>query len=256
VKPYADHFSSLASSYAECRPHYPEELFAYLASLVRRHELAWDCAAGSGQATLALAKRFRRVVATDLSAAMLARAPRHPRVEYRAAPGEVSGLDDGSADLVTVAQALHWLDLDPFYTEVRRVLVPGGALAVWTYGVMHVEHPGLEAALQRFYTETVGPYWPEGRCHVESGYRTLPFPFAETEAPSFVMQVRWTLPHLLGYVRTWSATQRFHESVGRDPVDRLGQELLPLWGDAEAGREIWWPLSVRVGRAVYSGGAA
>jgi SAM-dependent methyltransferase len=248
VKPYADHFSSLASGYAECRPGYPVELFVYLAGLVARHELAWDCAAGTGQATLALAGIFRRVVATDLSAAMLEKAPPHPRVEYRATPGEVSGLDHATVDLVTVAQALHWLDLDPFYAEVERVLVPGGVLAVWTYGILHLDHAHLQASLERFYLETVGPYWPVGRCHVESGYKTLPFPFGEIEAPSFAMQVQWTLPQLLGYVRTWSATRRFHEAVGHDPVDQLGEELADLWGAPETSRPIRWPLSLRVGR--------
>jgi SAM-dependent methyltransferase len=248
VKPYADHFSSLASSYAECRPGYPAELFAYLASLVSRYELAWDCAAGTGQATLPLAGIFRRVVATDLSAAMLEKALPHPRVEYRAAPGEVSGLDPGTVDLVTVAQALHWLDLDPFYAEVKRVLVTGGVLAAWTYGILQLDHPDLHGSLERFYLGTVGPYWPAGRCHVESGYRTLPFPFAEIEAPSFAMQVQWTLPQLLGYVRTWSATHRFHEAVGHDPVDQLRKELADLWGAPETSRRIRWPLSLRVGR--------
>jgi len=248
VKPYADHFSSLASAYAECRPSYPAELFTYLAGLVPRHELAWDCAAGNGQATLPLAAIFRHVVATDLSAAMLEKAPPHPRVEYRAAPGEVSGLEPQTVDLVTVAQALHWLDLDPFYAEVERVLVPGGVLAVWTYGILRLDHPDLHASLERFYRETVDPYWPVERRHVESGYRTLPFPFAEVAAPSFAMQVHWTLPELLGYVRTWSATRRFHEAVGNDPVEPLGQELAPLWGSPEAPRRIRWPLSLRVGR--------
>jgi SAM-dependent methyltransferase len=249
VKPYADHFSSLASGYAECRPGYPRELFTYLGGLVHRHELAWDCAAGSGQATLPLAAIFRRVVATDLSAAMLEKAPFHPRVEYRATPAEASGLDHQTVDLVTVAQALHWLDLDPFYAEVKRVLVPGGFLAVWTYGIPHLDHADLDARLQRFYWETVGPYWPEGRRHVESGYQTLPFPFAELESPSFAMQAEWTLPRLLGYIRTWSASRRFHEAMGHDPVERLGQELAGLEGFVDAPRRVSWPLSLRVGRS-------
>jgi SAM-dependent methyltransferase len=250
VKPYADHFSSLAPGYAECRPGYPSELFAYLAGLVRRHELAWDCAAGTGQATLPLASIFRRVVATDLSATMIQNALPHPRVEYHVAPGEASGLDHRTVDLVTVAQALHWLDLDPFYAEVERVLVPGGVLAVWTYGILRLDHADLDLSLERFYRETVGPYWPGGRRHVESGYQTLPFPFPELEPPSFVMQVEWTLPQLLGYVRTWSAAHRFREVVGHDPVEPLGRELACLWGPSGAARLIRWPLSLRVGRLV------
>jgi SAM-dependent methyltransferase len=248
VKPYADHFSRLASGYRECRPEYPAELFGYLASLTSRRELAWDCAAGSGQATIPLALHFRRVVATDASAAMLERAPRHPAIEYRVAPAESSGLPDDSVDLVTVAQAMHWLDLTSFYAEVGRVLLPGGVVAVWTYGRQILGIGALDLLLEHFYDGVVGPYWPPERCHVESGYRTLPFPFSEIKPPSFVMEAHWTLGQLLGYVRTWSATQRYREIVGNDPVERLGQELARDWGAPDALRRIEWPLSLRVGR--------
>jgi SAM-dependent methyltransferase len=249
VKPYADHFSRVASGYAECRPPYPDALFDYLGQSVSRHELAWDCAAGSGQATVPLARLFRHVVATDASAAMLERAPRHPGIEYRVAVAESSGLPSQAVDLVTVAQALHWLDLAAFYREVERVLAPGGALAVWTYGMLHLDHGSLDPLLERFYRNTVGPYWSPERSHVESGYRTLPFPFDEIPSPPFDMRAEWTLSQLLGYIRTWSATQRYREAVGTDPVEQLGSALAREWGDEDEIRCIRWPLSVRVGQS-------
>jgi SAM-dependent methyltransferase len=248
MKPFADHFSSVASAYAACRPRYPASLFSYLSGLPPHHELAWDCAAGSGQATLPLAGRFRRVLATDVSAAMLECAPRHPGVEYRVRRAEDSGLVDSSADLVTVAQALHWLDIEPFYAEVERVLAPGGVLAVWSYASQLLGDDALDGMLTGFYTEVVGPYWPAGRRHVETGYRTLPFPYAELEAPAFAMEERWTLPQLVGYLGTWSATQRFREARGYDPVAQLADELARSWGDPTSVRLIRWPLSLRVGR--------
>lgn len=248
MKPYADHFSRLASGYAECRPRYPDTLFDYLGQSVRRRELAWDCAAGSGQATVPLARLFRRVVATDASAPMLDQAPRHPRIEYRVAVAESSGLRDKSVDLVTVAQALHWLDLAPFYVEVDRVLRPDGILAVWTYGSPYLENRAIDRVLERFYREIVGPYWPPERSYVESGYKTLPFPFAEIAAPPFDMEAHWSLAQLLGYIRTWSATQRYRETVGTDPVEQLGADLARDWGNPEGTRRVRWPLSVRVGR--------
>jgi SAM-dependent methyltransferase len=248
MKPYADHFSRLAAAYAACRPRYPPELFSYLSELPARRELAWDCAAGSGQATLPLTGRFRRILATDVSAAMLQRAPRHPSVEYRVGRAEDSGLPNSSADLVTVAQALHWLDIEPFYAEVERVLTPGGVLAVWSYAGQLLGEATLDARLSRFYSEVVGPYWPAERRHVEAGYRTLPFPYPELEAPAFAMEERWTLSQLLGYVGTWSATQRFREEQGYDPVPQLAGELATGWGDPAAVRRVRWPLSIRVGR--------
>jgi SAM-dependent methyltransferase len=242
----ADHFSRLAVSYASCRPRYPEELFDYLAGVVDRRGLAWDCGAGTGQATIPLASRFDRVVATDISGSMLEQAPRHPRVNYRVAPAEASGLPPASVDLIAVAQALHWLDVKAFYGEAARVLVPGGVLAVWSYASPQLDGATLQRELSRFYGEVLGPYWPVERRHVEAGYRTLPFPFEELDPPAFAMEERWTLPQLLGYVGTWSATQRFRDVAGQDPVTQLERDLAPHWGGS--ARLVRWPLTARLGR--------
>ena len=96
-----------------------------------------------------------------------------PGIRYRVAPAETSGLTGGSVDLVTVAQSLHWFDLEAFYREVRRVLRPGGVLAVWSYNLLQIA-PGVDAVMDRFYREHLGPYWPAERRHVENGYRDLP----------------------------------------------------------------------------------
>jgi len=102
--------------------------------------------------------------------------------------------------------------------------------------------------VRRFYADIVGPYWAPERRHVESGYRTLPFPFPELEPPVLAMEELWSLAQLLGYVGTWSATQRFREAVGHDPLGQLEQDLAQHWGDPSTARRIRWPLSLRVGR--------
>lgn len=171
----------------------------------------------------------------------------HPRVRRYTAPADASGLPDDAVDLVTVAQALHWFSLPAFWTEARRVLRDGGIVAVWSYGSQHVDEVEVDRRLQAFYGDIVGPYWAPERRLVETGYRTLEFPFEELEPPPFDMALEWTLPELLAYVRTWSATNRFLKEHGFDPVDQLGQELEPHWG---AGvRRVSWPLSLRVGRS-------
>lgn len=245
---FADHFSRLSAQYAAYRPGYPAALFEWLASETTTHDLAWDCATGTGQAALGLTHHFRRIVATDASAQQIEAAAAHPQIEYRTVPAENSGLPAQSADLITVAQALHWLDLKRFYPEVRRILKPGGLFAVWTYGLQTVEDANINAQLQTFYTDTVGPYWPPERALVESGYRTLPFPFEETEAPVIQMQADWPLPALLGYFTSWSATARYRQSTGCDPIPALGHALAKAWGDPATPRSITWPLSIRAGR--------
>jgi SAM-dependent methyltransferase len=245
---FADHFSAVAKEYALFRPRYPEALFDYLATLVPADAWVWDCAAGSGQATEGLARRFARVVATDASAEQLAHAPRLPNVEYRAALAEDSGLPSAAFSLVTVAQALHWFDLPRFYAEARRVSRPGGVLAVWCYATCELEGSVANALLARYYSETLGPYWPPERRHVEAGYRTLPFPFEEFPAPAFHMEAEWTLPQLLGYLATWSARRRFLAETGLDPLVPFAQELARHWGDPERPRRVRWPVLLRVGR--------
>lgn len=247
---FADHFSARAGGYAAFRPDYPTELVDWVASLAPSRALAWDCATGSGQAAVALAERFERVVATDASAAQIASARPHPRVAYRVARAEASGLEAASAGLVTVAQALHWLDVPAFWSEVRRVLAPRGAVAAWGYGNPRLDDARADRVLTRFLAETVGPDWPPERAILLDGYRSLPFPFEEVrEAPRFELTRAWTLDELLGYVSTWSATARHAERTGRDPLPELAEALRPLWPAGDGSRStVRWPITLRAGR--------
>jgi SAM-dependent methyltransferase len=199
---------------------------------------------------VSLAATFEQVIATDASVAQVRQAVPHPRVAYHVATAEAAGLAAASVELITVAQALHWFDLDRFYSEARRVLVPGGVLAAWTYAVLRVDGGPIDAALGEFYSDVIGPYWPEERRLVETGYRTLPFPFDEISIISPPMVASWTWSRLIGYVRTWSAVQRYMEAKGTDPVPALEQRIAAHWGEAESQRRIEWPLTVRVGRTL------
>jgi ubiquinone/menaquinone biosynthesis C-methylase UbiE len=248
VSGFRDHFSTLAARYADFRPTYPKELFAYLASTVNAQDLAWDCACGNGQASRDLAPYFETVIATDASAQQINAAEAYPKIEYRVAPAENSGLENATVDLVTVAQALHWFDLEKFYAEARRVLKRDGVLAVWTYSVASIEGGPLDEVMQDFYWNRIGPHWPPERRHVEEGYRTLPFPFPETEAPKFEMKARWTLAQLIGYFSSWSGTKRYIEANGKNPLPQVEAEMLALWNDPSVPREVTWPLALRVGR--------
>lgn len=244
---FPDHFSALADRYAAFRPPQPNDVIDYVASLAPQQRVAWDCGTGNGQAAVGLAEHFERVIATDASAAQIANAHPHPRVTYSVATAESSGLPDRVADLVTVAQALHWFDLEAFYDEVRRVVVAGGAIAVWSYGDVTTNDAGIRLALQHFGRDTVAPYWPPQRKLVDSGYRTIPFPFREIETPSFVLTAQWTLPQLVGYLGTWSAAAAYTRATGRDAVADTLPELSAAWGDPATARVISWPISIRAG---------
>lgn len=245
---FKDHFSQQAPDYARYRPNYPARLFAWLAGIAPARDTAWDCGTGSGQAAVGLAGHFERVVATDPSRSQLEHAESHPRVEYRIAPAEVSPLGTASVDLVTVAQAIHWFDLERFYAEVRRVLKPDGIIAAWTYTLLDVE-AGIDELLTDFYRNVVGPYWPPERRMVDDRYRSLPFPFEPIEAPAFEIRTEWSRDDLLGYLGTWSATQACMKAKGVNPLVDFAHRLAPLWPDAALVKTLRWPLHMRVGRA-------
>jgi SAM-dependent methyltransferase len=242
---FQDHFSARAELYAQARPTYPPQLFADLAALAPSRRCAWDCGTGNGQAAVALASLFDRVIATDPSTAQLREAQPHPRVRYEVAAEDASGLPAGSVDLVTAAQAAHWFDQARFHAEVRRVLRPGGVVAIWCYGLCEVA-PEIDGRVVSFYCDTVGNYWPPERRHVEDGYRSLQFPIPEVPFPMHVMERRWTLAEFGAYLGSWSAVERFHKARDADPVAAFLDALAPAWGAAP--RLVRWPLAGRLGR--------
>ena len=187
---------------------------------------------------------FDRVIATDASEKQIANAQSHEIVEYRVAPAENSGIGSKTIDLIMIAQALHWFDLDRFYAEARRVLKPHGVLAASAYNLLHIE-PAIDEVVNRYYYEVVGPFWPPERKLVEQ-FADLPFPFHKVDAPTFEMTAQWNLDHLLGYLQTWSSTQRFIAVKGSDPLEQIIDELRSAWGDSYQTRKVVWPLTLRI----------
>lgn len=244
---FKDHFSGHTELYTRYRPTYPAALFAFLAGLVPDHDCAWDCATGNGQAAIGLSAHFTRMVATDASAEQIAHAPARPGIDYRVAPACDSGLADASVALVTVAQALHWFDVEAFYAEARRVLKPCGVLAVWSYGLTRV-NADVDAVVDRLFGPVTGAYWPPERRLVDEGYASLPFPFATLAVPPFEMRMQWRCDRFANYLRTWSGVQRYWKATGRDPVGEIEPALREAWGDPDAARAVTWPLLVKAGR--------
>jgi len=244
---FKDHFSGRSADYTLYRPTYPSELFSWLAGLTDRHDLAWDCGCGSGQAALELVHHYKGVIATDPSRQQIDNAIPHERIRYAVATAEDSGLEPASIDLVVVAQALHWFDFGRFYAEVERVTRPGGVLAAISYGEVRVAG-APDPVVSRFYHDLIGPYWPAERRYVDERYATIPFPFPEITAPPFAMTAEWNLEHLLGYLGTWSAVKEYEKRNGSDPLKMIEAELAAAWGEPGDARRITWPLFLRVGR--------
>jgi SAM-dependent methyltransferase len=243
---FSDHFSACAAEYAQCRPSYPEKLFAFLSSQAPGRRLCWDCATGNGQAAVALAEWFDQVIATDASQQQLERSIPHPSVAYRRATAESSTLPSASVDLVTVAAAVHWFDLDAFYAEVRRVARAEAVVACWSYGPNPSINAPVDAIVRQLAEEILGAYWPPELAQNRARYARLPFPFAEIDAPRFEARVLWGLDAFAGHLRSWSAVGPYSRATGDDPVQRVWPALEQAWGPET--RQVSWDLHLRVGR--------
>jgi ubiquinone/menaquinone biosynthesis C-methylase UbiE len=243
-------FSTQSKLYAEFRPNYPQELFEFLAASVPQNQLAWDCATGSGQAALGLAEHFDRVIATDINPEQIANAKQHPRVEYHVAPAEQSGLADHSADVVTITQALHWLDIPRFYQEVRRVAKPHAIFVATVYSDPVLGDPAADKILHNYNKVIVGSYWPPERKLVDEAYANIPFPFQAIQAPELKLERDWSLSELAGYLRSWSATNRYIKQNGADPVIPFESEMGRVWHKPSEKRRLHWPFAIRAGRVI------
>jgi SAM-dependent methyltransferase len=243
---FKDHFSERAAGYATHRPHYSKELAQWLATIAPSKRIAWDAGCGSGQLSTLLGDEFEKVIATDASSAQIALAEAHPHVEYRVEPAEQSSLEGGSVDLISVAQAVHWMNLDAFYMEARRVARPGATLALVAYHIAVID-PQVDAVIDRFYSGDLDGYWPPERKHIETEYRDLPFPFEKIpDPPRMFLRVAWDVEQMLGYIRTWSAVRALEKAKGPELTEAFAKRLRAAWGSGI--REVRWPIVILAGR--------
>jgi SAM-dependent methyltransferase len=244
---FIDKFSQASGLYRQARPHYPEALFEELARLAPVRGRAWDCGTGNGQAAVGLARHFAEVYATDRSPQQIAQAERADRVTYSVEPAEAVSLPDRSVDLVTAAQAMHWFDLPRFYTEVKRVLKPGGILAAFGYAWFHLD-PEIDAAVEAVLLKPLRPYWAPNNAILWDGYRGIPFPGEEIRIGQPAIHLSWSLDQFWDYVRTWSALKALEAAEGEGPLLRARGALEEAWGDAGRKRHVVMPMLVRVAR--------
>jgi SAM-dependent methyltransferase len=252
---FKDLFSSNSKEYSSSRPKYPRSLFEFLVGLVQHRNLAWDCATGNGQAAVVLSEYFEQVIASDASKEQIENAQPGNNIRYEVFPAERSSLADSSVDLITIAQALHWFDLDDFYKEAKRVLRKdgndgdGGVIAAWAYG-LHSVSPEIDNITHLLYEDILGSYWPKERKIVENKYQDIPFPFGEIDTPIFQIELDWSLSELIGYLYTWSSVQKYIQKNNSDPLKQVYEGLAAAWGEKNTWhkRKVVWPIYMRVGR--------
>ncbi len=247
---FKDSFSKQSDIYVKYRPHYPVELYEFLSTLTPQHKLAWDCGSGNGQAAIGVAAFYDQVIATDPSKQQIKNAMPHEKVIYKVETAEQSSLENDSVDLITIANAVHWFDHDLFYKEVNRVLKKDGIIAAWCYGVPFIS-PEIDMLVKQYHDNVLGDYWQEPNRLVEKEYTTLPFPFEEMESPPFFAEKKMSLKDFIGFLNTWSATQRYIETNHSNPTEILQAHLLPLWGNLETEMKLYWKIVLKIGRVPF-----
>lgn len=240
-----DNFSRQSSLYVKFRPVYPKSVFDFIFKYLREQGRAWDCGTGNGQVASVLSEYFDEVVASDISAQQLNNAPELENVTYVNCAEQLINYPDNYFDLVTVAQAIHWFDLDKFYKEVKRVGKPGSLLAVWGYGLLKINDK-VDEVISAFYETKIGNYWDWERRLIDDSYSTIPFPFDEIPAPGFNIRLEWTLQEMEGYLNTWSSVQKYIIAHNDNPVSEIVRELYPVWGNEKLA--VNFPIFLRLGK--------
>ncbi|NND05026.1 MAG: class I SAM-dependent methyltransferase [Saprospiraceae bacterium] len=242
-----DLFSRHSRHYKTFRPSYPSALYHDVLSFTSGRKCCWDCATGNGQVAVEMAKHFQSVCATDISRHQLLQSPTLSNIHYVQGRAEKTAFDDASFDLITVGQALHWFDHLAFNMEAKRVLRPGGSIAVWTYGILRIS-PSIDAIIDEFYRDVIGPYWAPERSHVDSKYADIPFDFSNVRKFQYRLQLTWTLRHLEGYINTWSSVQKYKETNGeKNPVKWIMDRIDSILA-SENSLTVEFPLFLQIGQ--------
>lgn len=134
-------FTQVADVYQQFRPGYPGALYETLAQLVPPvpESCVLDVGCGTGNVTRELSKIYNSVYGVDPSEGMLEQARRVPvesinPISWTEGFSESLPFEAHFFDLITVAQAFHWFDADRFLKESKRVLKPGGLIAIFAEG--------------------------------------------------------------------------------------------------------------------------
>ncbi|XP_051852434.1 uncharacterized protein LOC127561187 [Antechinus flavipes] len=205
----------------------PEELlriiFSYLEEKKGKpYDLAVDVGCGSGQSTQVLVPHFARVLGTDISEAQVQQAKQahsSSQVSFCVCPAETLPVEDGSVDLLTAFTAAHWFDLEPFMSELARVLKPGGCMSLSSYSPrMGIRYGACSEALTRIFQETqavLNKYANEKLQVLLSEYQEIfdlvPFP----DKKRIILQgseISFTVAGLMGFLQSFSMFQTFKKA--------------------------------------------
>ncbi|MCK5440311.1 MAG: class I SAM-dependent methyltransferase [Maribacter sp.] len=247
MKEIQNNFSKQSSFYKKYRPNYPIELINDILRITSGRDYCWDCGTGNGQVAIELSNHFERVYATDISEKQIASAFKRENIEYSVGRSEETAFNKNKFDLITVAQAIHWFDFRAFNKEINRVAKNGAIVAIWGYGLLRIE-TSIDLLIDRFYRDTIGPYWNQERKYVDAEYATIALDFKEISLKkNYQIKTKWTLEALKGYLNSWSSVQNYIVQNQENPVNGFVEDLKKYW-KKDTIKEITFPIFTRIGR--------
>lgn len=109
----------------------------------------------------------------------------------------------------------------------------------WHICIFYQTHKAkLKMQKRHNHDQTLNDYWlPENRL-VENKYVTIPFPFQQISSPEFLYEKMMNLNDLIGYLNTWSATQRFINKNKFNPTEQLEEDLANVWENIESEKKL------------------
>ncbi|KAK3879524.1 hypothetical protein Pcinc_015908 [Petrolisthes cinctipes] len=226
--------SNLTNKYIQYRPVPPLTLCKAVVDHVKKSRgddlgICGDIGCGSGQNTSLYSDYFREVVGVDVSPQQLAiarTATQHlTNVTFKEGSGERLPFADHSVDLLTCCVSVHWFDYAQFYSEVERVLKPGGVLACYSYLVTSIHYN--DKVISDNFTEncsSIKPYWPASHNVLWEEYSTLPKLYEDDilirkSEGRFITELDSTLDSVIGYISSWSAFAKLAKAKGNEAAN-------------------------------------
>ncbi|CAF4053997.1 unnamed protein product [Rotaria magnacalcarata] len=215
------------------RPAYPKKIFEHILDYYfdgkvtdEKIPLALDVGCGNGQATVDLSSFCERVIGIDASANQISYAIPKDNIQYQCHTAEdLSFLQPNSVDLITIATTLHWLDIEMFLEEAKRVLKPRtGVLAIWTYALGTLDNPKADAMYHEFHHVLLFPYWNAKRWLADDYYQSLVplLPYKSTLCQYTIEnRTETTIGHFLGFIESLSACQTYRKQNGEDAYHEM-----------------------------------
>ena len=237
--------ASHAHLYSKYRPTYPKNLLTILSGYFTRNgcgdDLVVDVGCGSGQSTFQLTEYFSQCIGVDISKAQIDEAQikreqeGHRNVRFMVGNGVDLPLETSSANVVTIAQAWHWLaDVKKFYSECNRVLKSKGCLAVYGYGNVQLLEKSCDSLVQNFYQNTLKGCWHKERHHIDNQYAEVDLPFVNTERHDIEMTKSFPLDDFFGYLSSWSGYQKYCElNPGNTELEALRDTVMKQLSESE-----------------------